>query len=330
MRKLYFIINPKAKNGYCMKIWQQVEWKLQEVSRPYFAFFTEYPGHAKSIASQISAKSSTEQERPVIIAVGGDGTLHEVANGMINSRLALGFIPGGSGNDFSRGLKIPADPVEALEVILTLVDNNSPLIDVGKITFDDHSQHYFINNMGAGFDALISYEVNRSKLKKLLNRLALGRLIYVFFLIKILFTYERNTVQLKIDGKKHVFDDTWFATVSNQPFYGGGMKISPSAKVDDGILDIIVAHRLPRWKLLLVFISVFWGKHIYFKEVEVLKGRTISIQASSPLYVHGDGEYIGKTPLEIQVQPGSIEVLTRGHSSQQSMMFHQQEGREGS
>lgn len=327
MRKIYFIINPKAKNGDCLKIWKEMESHLQETALTYIAFFTEYPGHAKTIAAQIASKSSAE-EHPIIIAVGGDGTLHEVMNGMIHQKLTLGFIPGGSGNDFSRGLEIPAAPIEALNVILRLAKSDAPLIDVGKIIFEDESEHYFINNMGAGFDALISYEVNTSRLKAFLNKLALGRLIYVFFLLKILFTYQRSSVELTIDGKKHQFDETWFATVSNQPYYGGGMKISPDALPDDGVLNITVAHQLSKWKLLLVFISVFWGKHVRFKEVITLKGRMVSIHASSPLFVHADGEFIGKTPLTIQVQPSVLEVITRRKHEQRGNIAEQREGRE--
>ncbi|WML45697.1 diacylglycerol kinase family lipid kinase [Neobacillus sp. PS3-40] len=309
MRKIYFIINPKARDGYCLKIWQSIELKLKEMGLHYFALFTEYPGHAQKLSAQIAMKS---REVNIIIAVGGDGTLHEVMNGIINNNdITLGFIPGGSGNDFSRGFQIPADPIEALQVIYRLMKNDSPFIDTGKITLNSHEEHYFVNNMGAGFDALISYEVNQSNMKSLLNKLSLGRLVYAFILLKKLFTYDCSTISLMIDGKKHIFEQTWFVTVSNQPFYGGGMKISPSAIPDDGLLDVTVVHLLSKIKLLFVFLSVFWGKHTHFKEVKMFKGRAISIHSSSKLFVHADGEFIGHTPLTIQVQPNSLRVLTR-------------------
>ncbi|WHX99653.1 diacylglycerol kinase family protein [Neobacillus sp. DY30] len=309
MKQTYFIINPKARNGYCLDVWKKVETKLLTDKIPYLAFFTEYQGHAMKIAAQIAAKNN---EQKVIIAVGGDGTISEVVNGIAGyTNITLGFVPGGSGNDFSRGFQIPADPEEALKLILRLIKEEAAIIDIGKISMKDNSQHYFINNMGAGFDALISYEVNHSTIKAWLNKLSLGRLVYVYFLLKKLFSYKCSTIDLSIDGKKHILEQTWFVTVSNQPYYGGGMMIAPAAVSNDGLLDITVVHQLSKLKLLLVFISVFWGKHIQFKEVKTFKGRMISIQSSSSLYVHADGEDIGYTPLNIHVQTKSLKVLTR-------------------
>ncbi|MFP7299456.1 diacylglycerol/lipid kinase family protein [Neobacillus niacini] len=309
MKQIYFIINPKARNGFCLRVWGKVETKLLDDKIPYLAFFTEYHGHATKLAEQIAEENNQQK---VIIAVGGDGTISEVMNGIAGyNHITLGFIPGGSGNDFGRGFQIPANPLEALNVILTQWNEEVPLKDIGKITKKDQTEHYFINNMGAGFDALVSYEVNHSRTKAWLNKLSLGRLVYVYFLLKKLFSYKCTTIDLSIDGNRHILEQTWFVTVSNQPYYGGGMMIAPDALLDDGLLDITVVHHLSKLKLLLVFISVFWGKHIHFKEVKTFKGRVVTIHSSSSLYVHADGEDIGFTPLNIQVQTKSLKVLTR-------------------
>jgi diacylglycerol kinase (ATP) len=309
MEQIYFIINPKARNGYCLKIWQQIEIQLEAKKISYLAFFTEYPNHAQILASQIASKN---QNHKLIVAVGGDGTMHEVMNGIVKFKnITLGFIPGGSGNDFSRGFHIPSDPVAALKVILRLSKKEGQLIDIGKIMMGNQQDHFFINNMGTGFDAIISYEVNQSQMKAFFNKLSLGRLVYVYFLLKKLFTYKSSTIDLSIDGNKHIFEQTWFVTVSNQPYYGGGMKIAPQAVPDDGLLDITVVHQLSRLKLLLVFISVFWGKHVHFKEVKTFTGRKISIESDSSLYVHADGEHIGYTPLNIQLQSKALQIITR-------------------
>jgi diacylglycerol kinase (ATP) len=318
MKQIYFIINPKARNGYCLNVWKKVETKLMDDKIPYMAFFTEYHGHAIKLASQIAVKNN---EPKVIIAVGGDGTISEVVNGIIEyNNITLGFVPGGSGNDSCRGFHIPTAPEEALQVILQLIKEEAPTIDIGKVTMKDGSQHYFINNMGAGFDALISYEVNHSKVKAWLNKLSLGRLVYVYFLLKKLFSYKCSTIDLSIDGRRHILEQTWFVTVSNQPYYGGGMMIAPNAVPDDGLLDITVVHKLSKLKLLLVFISVFWGKHIQFKEVKMFKGRMVSIQSSSSLYIHADGEDIGYTPLNIHVQTKTLQVLTRVRSIRETVL----------
>jgi diacylglycerol kinase (ATP) len=315
MKDIYFIINPKAGNGYCLKSWEKLEIILKEKQVGYLAFFTEYQGHAIKLARQLA---SSNADPKVIIAVGGDGTIHEVMNGVIqHKQVILGFIPGGSGNDFSRGYHIPSEPEEALQVILRLIKQDGYFIDIGKMGRDNQKEHYFINNMGAGFDAVISFEVNRSPIKAFFNKLSLGRLVYVYFLLKKLFTYQTSTIDLSIDGKKHIFEQTWFVTVSNQPYYGGGMKIAPNAEPDDGLFDITVVHQLSRMKLLLVFISVFWGKHIHFKEVKTFKGSVISIDSPTPLFVHADGEHIGTTPLAVQLLKKKVEVLTRLHRRNQ-------------
>jgi diacylglycerol kinase (ATP) len=312
MKHISFIINPKARNGYCLKIWEKVEIRLKVEQVSYQAQLTEYPGHATILAKQIATENL---EQKIIIAVGGDGTLHEVINGIvIEKNVIIGFIPGGSGNDFSRGFLIPSDPEEALKVILDLLKDDPSLVDVGKILMNDQTIHYFINNMGVGFDAVISYEVNQSTMKGLLNKLSLGRLVYVYFLLKKLFTYKTTPINLSIDGEMHIFEQTWFVTVSNQPYYGGGMKIAPGAVPDDGLFDITVVHQLARWKLLLVFISVFWGKHIHFKEVKTYTGKVVSIQSPTALFVHADGEHIGITPLSIHLQAKEVKMLTRRRS----------------
>lgn len=312
MKQIYFIINPKARNGYCFKIWKKIEALLETEKVTYLAFFTEYSGHAKFLANQIASQNHNQK---LIVAVGGDGTIHEVMNGIVNFKnITLGFIPGGSGNDFSRGFHIPSDPHNALLVILRLLKEEGLFIDLGKISFEDQSEHFFINNMGAGFDAVISYEVNKSQMKAVLNKLSLGRLVYVYVLLKKLFTFKTTTIDLSIDGKKHIFEQTWFVTVSNQPYYGGGMKIAPKAVPDDGLMEVTVVHQLSKLKLLLVFISVFWGKHVYFKEVKTFTGRDISIQSDSSLFIHADGENIGSTPIKIHLQSRALQVLTRKQS----------------
>jgi diacylglycerol kinase family enzyme len=147
-------------------------------------------------------------------------------------------------------------------------------------------------------------------MKSLFNSLGLGSLVYAYCLVKLLFRYRCTSIELVIDGIKHNFEDTWFVTVSNQPFYGGGMKIAPVAAPDDGLLDITVVHKLSKLKLLFVFISVFYGRHTRFKEVNFFKGKKISINSSSSLFVHADGEFIGHTPLNIELLEEQLPVVS--------------------
>ena len=308
MNVLYFIVNPQAKNGYGLSVWKKAEKELIKAKVPYYVFYTEYAGHAKEIVESIGKKAP----QVTIIAVGGDGTLHEVINGVVNyPDIKIGLIPGGSGNDFSRGFSIPRDPVAAVQLLLQQHDNQSKLIDLGKTVNSTFEEKYFMNNMGAGFDAEIAGEANQSRLKVFFNRFSMGTIVYAIILIKKLFSYRCTDVVIVVDGKPFHFPSTWFVTVANQPYYGGGMMISPNACSDDGKFNIIVVHNLSKIKFLAVFISVFWGGHITFKEVISLTGKHITITSDEPMLLHTDGEIAGNTPVTIEAIHKSLPIIVR-------------------
>ncbi|MBT2662208.1 diacylglycerol kinase family protein [Bacillus sp. ISL-45] len=322
MEKIYFIVNPNAKNGSCREIWRNIEIELEDLDIPYLAFFTEYPGHAQELAESLARK--TDGTPAVIAAVGGDGTLHEVVNGAASySNITVGFIPGGSGNDFSRGFEIPKKSVHAFNLIVDKSNGHTLEIDIGKIQHNELQETYFMNNMGVGFDAAVAKDSNDSRMKGLLNRFSLGRLVYVYILVKKLLTFRTIPVEVTVDGKVYKYSKAWFVTVSNQPYYGGGMKIAPAALPDDGILDVTVVHQISRLKLLMVFISVFWGKHTKFREVEQFTGKSITIESTAKVLAHADGETIGHTPLKIQACPKALKILSGksipGHTEELKM-----------
>lgn len=307
MDELYIIVNPLAKNGYGLTIWKKVELELRKEEVPYQVFFTEYAGHAKKIAEYIGNKAP----QTTVVAVGGDGTLHEVINGLIDfPEIKVGFIPGGSGNDFSRGFSIPRNPVAAARSLFQWLKADPKYVDLGRIVNATSENSYFINNMGAGFDAVIASEANRSRLKALFNRFSMGTVVYAIIVIKQLFSYKCTDVVVDVDGKRYYFPATWFVTVANQPYYGGGMMIAPNACPNDGLLNLIVVHNLSKIKFLAVFISVFWGGHIRYKEVIILKGKRMTITPTSPLLLHSDGESAGHTPVTIESIHKSLPVLS--------------------
>ncbi|CEG28251.1 diacylglycerol/lipid kinase family protein [Bacillus sp. B-jedd] len=319
MKLIYIIVNPKAGNGKCRRIWKEVDEQLAGLGISYEAFFTDYPGHGAVLA--LRAVELAAGRPAVIVAVGGDGTAHEVLNGIGDKRnISFAFIPGGSGNDFSRGFRLPPRANDALVEMLGLVEAKPAYVDCGSISINGGSR-LFINSAGIGFDALVSKKANESVMKGFFNKLSLGKLVYVYILLKELFTYKRSTIELTIDGKRHVFEKVWFVTMSNQPYYGGGMIISPEASPNDGELDITVVHKLSKAKLLLVFMSVFGGKHIYFKEVRTFKGKEITFTSSPLLHIHADGEYLGMSSREkIKAIPGSVGVLSKRLMNENTQM----------
>ncbi|WP_043934064.1 diacylglycerol/lipid kinase family protein [Bacillus sp. EB01] len=317
MKKYYFIVNPKAGNGKCLKKWEAIEGSLQNQSIPYEVYFSKRPGHATELARNVVTNAGNGNIS--VIAVGGDGTAHEVLNGIGSGvPISFGFIPGGSGNDFSRGFSLPREPLAALNDLLETNTELTDTVDGGKLALKGSQERLFINNMGGGFDALVSKKANETSMKAVFNRFSLGRLVYVYILLKELFSYKPGTIELTIDGNRHIYEQTWFVTISNQPYYGGGMIISPSAKARDGMLDITVVTRLSRLKLLLVFMSVFWGKHIYFNEVHTFQGKEISISSTAEIDFHADGEYIGKANNgSATVLPGAFKILSNRRTLQE-------------
>lgn len=310
MKKLYFIINPQARNGYSKKVWEEVEKELVAHNISFRAFFSEACGHATEIARTI--KGELAGNEATLIVVGGDGTFHEVMNGIVGARnIHVGFIPSGSGNDFRRGYDVPKDPISALNFAIERSKHAPTFVDVGEIVDGKGKKTHFINNMGVGFDALISKEANASSIKKMLNKISLGNLIYAYFVIQKVFSFKRADVTLTVDGVEYSYKKAWFVTIANQPFYGGGMKIAPQASPVDGEFNITVVQQLSRIKFLLVFLSVFWGGHVSFKEVKSFVGKDISIQSNIPLYVHADGECIGETPVAIKVKENELPLLTK-------------------
>lgn len=300
MGKYYFIVNQNAGGGRGKKVWSITESELTKKGSDYQVFFTEYPGHGTELTRKIAETNPTNIE--AVIALGGDGTMHEVANGLKNHpEIPVGFIAAGSGNDFSRGFHVPTKTLWALEHILTYKKDNSKQYDVGNF----HSKDYegiFTSSIGIGFDALIADVTNKAVYKRLLNKIRLGFLAYVITLLRLLFTFKPFDTRFILDGKEYLFDKTWLIAISNISYYGGGMKINPTASPDDGILNVCVVNNLSRWKLLLLFLTVFNGKHIRIKEVTIFTGKKILVDTSRPVPFHTDGEVNGKTPVSVKVE----------------------------
>ncbi|PTX62421.1 YegS/Rv2252/BmrU family lipid kinase [Melghirimyces profundicolus] len=287
-----FIVNSVAGNGKGRKVWPVLEKKLKEEGEPYEVNFTEYPGHATELASRASRREDVR----VVVGVGGDGTVHEVAAGLVGTRVPLGYIPAGSGNDFARAQKIPSDPLAALDRI---VRQEPSIVDTARI-----NEERMVSTAGIGFDGSVARAVNRSPLKKWLKGFT-----YVLELVRLLFTYQPRNVTMILDNQIHTFQDVWLIAVANIPFYGGGMKICPQASNRDGILDLCVVRGISRWELLVVFPKVFRGTHVHHPAVSMMKGSHLEIRSDFPMVIHADGEIIGETPVRIEIQPESLHTV---------------------
>lgn len=307
--KLHVVINERAGNGKSKKIWEQYRYQL---TTPFQEYITQFPGHGTEIAKQIAQQSQTANDNVLIVVIGGDGTIHEVVNGIVHAKhVAVGFVRAGSGNDFSRGFAFFKSAEEIDDYIVSLQETE--MMDCGKISIGDSK--VFVNNAGIGFDAYVAYLANRSKVKKYLNKFGLGKLSYVYFVLRSLFSFQCFQLEVEESGVLKKYNRVWFATISNQPYFGGGMKISPQSKPNDEMLELTVVSNLAKWKLLLLFVTVFFGKHTGLKEVSQSSGKQFSLKVSNMNYCHTDGELIKLTdetkPILFSIIPSSWSIVKK-------------------
>ncbi|GAA0332722.1 diacylglycerol kinase family lipid kinase [Bacillus carboniphilus] len=299
-----FIVNPNARNGKSQKLWRKIEKELIEKEIPYEVFKTEAPLHATQLTKEILARPNFNGK---IIAVGGDGTINEVANDLGKSKVTVTCLPAGSGCDFARGYGIP---LRGDKSFLWLLNQKYSIEDVDFGSYEiEGTEGFFVNNLGCGFDAVVAKSANGSKLKKWFNNLGVGKLVYVYFLLKHTFSFQTTDVEIKVDQRTYSFKNMWFLTFNNHPFFGGGMKLSPVSHPSDGELELTVVHNLSRIKLLSLFITVFWGGHTKLKEVTSLKGKNFYVQTKSPQVIHADGEIIGQGNLQVQIESDGLTIM---------------------
>ncbi|WLD93873.1 diacylglycerol kinase family protein [Alkalihalobacillus sp. AL-G] len=297
-----FIINERSGNGRGAKVWEKVESFLKDRNIPYCFRITEKAGHGTQLVHEMLG----EKNLKAIVAVGGDGTVNEVINGLIGSDKPLGILPSGSGNDLCRALNIPLNWKGALQRVL---ECNIRTIDLGEVTCRNDKPRFFTTVTGIGFDGQVAQTTNESFYKGILNKFQMGKAVYILSVFKVLMNFKPSNIELSIDDNRKYVSNVWLVAVANSSFYGGGMKISPQAKIDDGWLDVCIVQNLSKWGLIKLFPYVYQGKHIHHPSVTTFRCKTIDIQSDVPFTFHTDGEIIGQTPLLIRTNPNCLHVV---------------------
>jgi YegS/Rv2252/BmrU family lipid kinase len=288
----FFIVNSAAGNGRGKEVWTYIQKTLVYLNIPYEAERTEFVGHARELAAQAVNRSDLK----AVVAVGGDGTLHEIANALVGTSLPLGYIPAGTGNDFALAHKIPLDPELAL---LRVLGHQVRTVDTARI-----GDETMLGFMGMGFDAQVARLANRSRLKYWL-----GRLTYPVGALSLLRSFAPADIVLSIDGTTYSYSGVWLIAITNIPNYAGGMKICPAAISDDGELDVCIVRDLTPAQFLRVFPLVYSGRHIHHPSVHLHRGKEIQISSNQPLTAHADGEVLDTPPSSVRIEPGSLLIL---------------------
>ena len=290
--KFVFIVNTEAGNGKCKEKWADFWSATKSSISNSDIHYTTMAGEAEEFARVEAAKKEGDQE-VAIVAVGGDGTANEVLNGVAGSGVIIGILPFGTGNDLAKGLGIPSNLDGLIEQYkrstLSLLK-----INVGKL-----NGRYFASSAGVGFDGLVADYANRRPLMK-----KLGKLGYFLSALRLVGRFSPQTFSVSVDESAYTFSQAWLLAIGNGPYYGGGMKICPDAKLDDNLLDLCVVSHLPKLKFFQLFPSVYKGTHIKEKNsVTLLRGQTIEIRVESIQIAHADGEFIQSQVIKIQLCP---------------------------
>lgn len=283
-----FVLNPVAGRGNSLKILPKVKERLEHEGAQYEIIRTKYPGNGAELARKL------EKSGDIIGAIGGDGTVREVMNGVQSPETPIGIIPAGMGNDFARSLGIPSEASKATQNLLNL---NTSRVDLGS------ERGKLFNVMGVGFPAEVVGTINRYK-----NGFVKGSVIYLLGLLHSLAKLETYDLRLETDSKiRDLQANAIF--VANSKFTGGGIKLIPHAGLTDGLLDVAVISKAGRTELVLALKQAYQGQHVNHPKIEFMRAKSIKIEAKADLPKMFDGELEGVTPAELKIAPRARTLI---------------------
>jgi diacylglycerol kinase (ATP) len=304
------IVNPKSAAGATSSRWTEIAADFRTHFGAFQVAFTK--GHGDGISL---AKRAVEAGRKFIIACGGDGTISEVANGILETGaedVELGILPSGTGGDFRRTIGMPT---EIREVARTLREGNTKKIDVGRVTFQDFGgetvSRYFLNISSFGLSAAIIENVkSTTSLSWLPNNKVRGKASFALSTLQEVLSLDFKTVRVKIDEKEEKQLNTINFCVCNSRYFGGGMKIAPDAKLNDGLLDVVNIGDIKTAKILLNAYTLYRGTHLNLNEVKSTLARKIEVSPinNEEIHIEVDGELLGRLPANYEILPNALKI----------------------
>lgn len=310
---IYFIVNEHSRTGEGTEIWKEVKAELNKRNVEYKAYVTEYPEHAFLLAEEITSLSSEEIK---LVVLGGDGTINEVINGIKHfEKVRFGILPTGSGNDMARGLGVKGTPTENLERILKAVESGKEhdyRMDLGEVCWNGGKRpRLFAISAGVGLDALVCKKAMTSKLKKILNKLHLGKLTYLLLTIQSLFSMETVELSIKADEKGILNKrKAIFSAAMNLRAEGGGVPMAPHAVAHDGKLSVCCLSGISKLQGFLYLPFLVMAKHEKLNCFEIINSKECRLHAKTPMVLHADGEYCGDvTDVTFRCLPGKLRVM---------------------
>lgn len=304
MAKTLFIINPKSGRGKPAKCWPLIAGIFREANWNFDAAFTEHRGHALTLA-----RKAAENGVGAIFSVGGDGTVHEIVNGLfndgkaINPQLSLGILPCGTGNDLARLLGLPRETLAAARHLAA--STRSRLIDLGEATVTSGGRtvrHLFTNDADAGFAANVVERLERG------GKFSRGTAPYFLALLRTALQHRNQPIVLKL-GEQVLSEPLTTVLICNGKSTGGGMKVAPNAMVDDGLFDVVIIRALSRGEIFRHAPKIYSGSHLKMPQVSVPRAREVSLTSPECVPIVADGELGGETPASFRVLPAALRVM---------------------
>jgi YegS/Rv2252/BmrU family lipid kinase len=287
MRRVCLIVNPSAGGGRTARLLPAVEASLRGQGIAFRVERTHSIEHARELGRATVAAGE------IAAAMGGDGLISAVAGELRHTDGVLAVLPGGRGNDFARKLGIGTDPVAACDV---LTEGREQRIDVADI-----NGRAYLGIASAGLDSDAGDLANATRLK-------LGQLVYVYATLRAVRAWRPARWEVVIDGAPRSFTG-YSVAVANSGVFGGGMYLAPEAKLDDGLLDVVMIQDLPKRTYLAALPKVFTGAHVREPGVEMCQAREVAFHADRPFNVQADGDPIADLPATVRVQPGALRVI---------------------
>lgn len=304
--RYYVVVNPLSGGGLAKKLWPTIKTELAAQGFVFDFEITQHPQHTITLVKQAVEKGYRH-----ILAVGGDGTLHEAANGILEQTVVpsvdvkLGLISVGTGNDWGKTLQVPADYKKCIDIIK---QGTTYLQDVGKVYFDDkgiRKHRYFVNIAGFAYDAYVTQQTNIAK-----ESGKLGPFYYFLGVFKCLFSYKTTHIKISSEGGVLIEKPIFNGTIGICKYNGGGMIPNPDAVPNDGIFNITTIAHMPPLKVMLKVGRLYDGKIAKLTEAALFTGKRIRLESSPTVMVETDGEVLGTSPFDFEILPKSLNVYS--------------------
>ncbi len=303
--KTQVIVNPESNQGRTRRRWKEIKEALRTHIREFKYEFTEKPLHAIEIS-----REAVRSGHDLIIGVGGDGTMNEIANGffenrrIINPDSALGILPSGTGCDLTKSLRIPAGLKDALQVI---TEAPNAAMDVGRVTFRDNSgaevERFFLNVSDFGVGGEVVKRVNERRLQRKASS-------YVRCLVSAMANYRSRRISIRVDGRELPEGEYLVGAIANGRIFGKGMKISPEARLDDGLFDLVLVKSMRFFEFCRHGWRIFLGTHLSHPKISLVRGKSIEAVTveNGEVLLELDGEQLGRLPAKFEIVPRVLQV----------------------